>query len=149
MAFDYISIEDQLSPTGTLTVAGSSTSSEENRTSSIYTILIDVTPTQSNANGGNFTLSIHYESNDSAHTASGTTLLDFTFMGLCQSVTPATGTAAVLNSCEISDDLTEIYFSVNTLTGGQPIRISTQVSNPLYVSTRGIRGFYVDFINVN
>lgn len=68
-------------------------------------------------------------------------------MGLCQSVTPNSGAAAVLNSCEISDDLTEIYFSVNSLTGGQAIRISTQISNPLYVSERGIRAYYVDFIS--
>ena len=128
-------------------MAASSTSSEKARTSSIYSILIDITPTLSNSNGGNFTLYIHYDSGDAAHTSSGTTLKDFYFMGLCQSVTPATGTAAILNSCEISDDLTEIYFSVNSLTAAQPIRISTQISNPLYVSTRGIRGYYVDFVS--
>ena len=112
MAFDFISIENTLGSTGTLTVAASSTSSEENKTSSIYTILIDLTPTQTNANGGNFTLQIHYDSGDANHN-SGTTDKDFTFMGLCQSVTPAVGSAAVLNSCDISDDLTEIYFSLN------------------------------------
>ena len=68
-------------------------------------------------------------------------------MGLCQSVTPSSGSAATLNSCEISDDLTEIYFSVNSITAAQPICIQTQVSNPMYVSTRGIRVHYVDFIS--
>ena len=100
-----------------------------------------------NANGGNFTLSIHYDDGDATHTTDDSTLLDFSFMGLCQSVTPSTGTAATLNYCEISDDLSEIYFSVTSLTASQPIRIQTQVSNPLYVSTRGIRAYYVDFIS--
>lgn len=96
--------------------------------------------------GGNFTLEIHYDSADANHNT-GTGLTDFSFMGLCQSVTPNSGAAAILNSCEISDDLTKIYFSVNTLTAAQPIRISTQVSNPLFVSTRGIGAFYVDFVS--
>lgn len=105
-----------------------------------------MTPSQTNSNGGNFTLQINYDSADPNHN-SGTTNKDFTFMGLCQSVTPASGSAAVLNSCDISDDLTEIYFSLNEITGGQAIRISTQISNPLYSSTRGIGAFYVDFIS--
>lgn len=105
-------------------------------------------PSLTNTNGGNFTLKIYYDSGNAAHTsASATGLLDFTFMGLCQSVTPSSGAAAVLNSCEISDDLTQITFSVNTVTAAQPIRIQTQISNPLYVSTRGIRAYYVDFIS--
>lgn len=57
-----------------------------------------MTPTIDNSNGGNFTLSIHYDDQDGDH-ASGTGLLDFTFMGLCQSVDPGSGTAAVLNYC--------------------------------------------------
>lgn len=69
-------------------------------------------------------------------------------MGLCQSISPTPGTAAaVLNYCEISDDLTKIYFSINSITGGSVIRIKTQVSNPLFQSTRGIRAHYVDFIS--
>ena len=107
---------------------------------------MDITPSLSSSKGGNFTLEIHYDSGDGTHN-SGTGLIDFNFMGLCQSITPSSGSAAVLNYCEISDDLTKIYFSVNTLTAAQPIRISTQVSNPLFVSTRGIRAFYVDFIS--
>jgi hypothetical protein len=43
--------------------------------------------------------------------------------------------------------LTKITFSVNSITANQPIRIQTQISNPLYVSTRGIRAYYVDFIS--
>ena len=116
--------------------------------SSIYTVYIEVTPSVSSSTyGGNFTISIHYDDTDPLQSADSSGLLDFTFMGLCQSVTPSTGSATALNSCSISDDLTEIYFSVNSFTLGQPIRIQTQVNNPLYVSNRGIRAYVVDFIS--
>ena len=46
--------------------------------------------------GGNFTLEIHYDSGDANHNT-GTGLTDFSFMGLCQSVTPNSGDAAILN----------------------------------------------------
>lgn len=105
LAFGYIYIESRLGAAGTLTVAATSSSAEKARTSSIYTIEIDLTPTMTSTTGGNFTLSIYYDSTDADHN-SGTTTSDFFFMGLCQSVTPASGAAAVLNSCEISDDLT-------------------------------------------
>lgn len=128
-------------------VAVTTSSASANIPASIYTINIDITPSLGSTTGGNFTLYIHYDSGDGAHTGSGTTLLDFSFMGLCQSITPATGTAAVLNGCEISSDLSTITFSVNSITANQPIRIQTQISNPLYKSTRGIRAYYVDFIS--
>ena len=43
--------------------------------------------------------------------------------------------------------MTTITFSVNTVTAAQPIRIQTQINNPMYFSTRGIRVHYVDFIS--
>ncbi len=82
-----------------MTVSTSTSSVSANTVASIYSINIDITPTITNANGGNFTLQIYYDSTNGVHTASGSGLLDFTFMGLCQSVTPATGAAAVLNNC--------------------------------------------------
>lgn len=80
-------------------MAVSTSSASANIPASIYTVNIDVTPSISSSIGGNFTLYIYYDSTNVAHTGSGTTLLDFSFMGLCQSVTPATGSAAVLNGC--------------------------------------------------
>lgn len=118
-----------------------------NRVASIYTLNIEVTPTVSLSTGANFTIKIHYDSTNVQHTGSGTALLDFSFMGLCQSVTPTTGAAAVFNFCEISDDLSTITFSVSSITASQPIRIRTQISNPLYASIRGLRAHYVDFIS--
>ena len=74
-----------------------------NRAASIHTITIDVTPKLSNTNGGNFTLSIHYDSADTTDhnnpTIGSSGEIDYKFMGLCQSVDPGSGTAAVLNSC--------------------------------------------------
>lgn len=98
-AFGFISIQPRLASTGTLTIATSSTSSSVNTVAAIYTINIDITPQSVNQNGGNFTLYLYYDSADAVHTASGSGLIDFTFMGLCQSVTPAVGNATVLNNC--------------------------------------------------
>ena len=84
---------------GTIVVANSTSSVLANTVASIYTINIDITPSLTNSNGGNFTIQIYYDSANAVHTASGSGLLDFTFMGLCQSITPATGAAAILNSC--------------------------------------------------
>ena len=115
-----------------------------NRPSSIYTINIYVTPTKTQANGGNFTLSLYYDSSVATHTNSGSGLLDFTFMGLCQSVSAGPGlSAAVLNYCEISSDLSTITFSMSSVTAGTVILITTQVKNPLYKSVRGIKGYWV------
>jgi hypothetical protein len=101
-AFEFINIEKDLSLTGgvnTLTIAASSSSSEKNRPASIYTIDIDITPSKSQSKGGNFTISLYYDALDANHN-SGTTLLDFTFMGLCQSKSAGIGlAAAVLNFC--------------------------------------------------
>lgn len=99
-AFGYISIQSFLATASTMTVAINPVNAGSATTvSSIYTTNIDITPTITNNDGANFTLLIHYDSGNGAHVASGTGLLDFTFMGLCHSVTPATGTAAVLNNC--------------------------------------------------
>ena len=73
MGFSYISIEDDLASTGTMTVAVTSpVGSEATRVSSIYTIYIEVTPSLPNTNGGNFTLNIHYDSGDTTHTTDST-----------------------------------------------------------------------------
>jgi hypothetical protein len=149
-AFGFINVEKDLALTGgvnTLGIAVSSSSSEKNRPTSIYTINIDVTPSKTQANGGNFTLSLYYENADPTHN-SGSGLLDFSFMGLCQSVSPGPGlSAAVLNFCDISSDLSTITFSMSQVTASQVIRISTQVKNPLYKSTRGVKGYWVEFIS--
>jgi hypothetical protein len=36
---------------------------------------------------------------------------------------------------------------MNSVVANQVIRISTQVQNPLYKSTRGIRGYWVEFVS--
>lgn len=121
----------------------SSTSSSKNRASQIYTIDIEITPTVSNSNGGNFTAYLY---ND----GTGTSLLDFSFVGICQSAVPLSCpscAAAILNYCTISTDLSTITFSTSTVTASTPIRITTQVQNPSYVATRGIKVFWVDLIS--
>ena len=64
-AFNFINVEKDLSLTGgvaTMGIVVSSSSSEQNRPASIYTINIDITPSKSQAKGGNFTLSLYYDS---------------------------------------------------------------------------------------
>ena len=73
LAFGYIYIESRLGAAGTLTVAATSSSAEKARTSSIYTIEIDLTPTMTSTTGGNFTLSIYYDSTDADHNSGTTT----------------------------------------------------------------------------
>lgn len=148
LAFAYINVEAQLSPTGTLGFSVNTVSVSTSTTpASIYSINIDLIPTISNANGGNFTLSIYYNSLNATHN-SGTGQLDFSFMGLCQSTSVSVGVAAaVLDFCSISSDLSTITFSMQSITAGTMIRISTQVKNPLYQSIRGIRGYWTDFIS--
>lgn len=77
-------------------------------------------------------------------------MLDFSFAGICQSVIPPSCpscTAAVLNYCTISTDLSTITFSASTVTANTPIAITTQVQNPVYVSTRGVRAYWVNFVS--
>ena len=85
-----------------------------------------------------------------SHQTSGTSLLDFSFAGICQSAIPAscpTCAAAILNSCSISSDLSTISFSTGTVTAGTIITITAQIQNPVYISTRGVRAYWVDFIS--
>lgn len=104
-------------------------------------------PSITDTNGGNFTLQIYYNPLNLTHN-SGTGLLDFSFMGLCQSSSVSPGVPpAVLNFCSISSDLSTITFSMNSVTAGTTIQITTQVQNPLYQSIRGIRGYWTDFIS--
>jgi hypothetical protein len=100
-AFGYYYVHPA-SLTSTMGVTVSSTSSNKNKASQIYTVDIEVTPTISSANGGNFTAFLYYNSAVASHLASGTTILDFSFVGICQSAVPIscpTCPAAILNFC--------------------------------------------------
>ena len=146
LAFGYIGVLSPLATPNTLIVVCNSSSSQSTVPAAIYTYDIYITPTISSSTGGNFTLQIYYSSADATH-STGTAINDFTFMGLCQSAATNLAAAAVLNFCSISSDLSTITFSVNTVTAGTAIRISTSVSNPPYYSIRGIRGFWTEFIS--
>lgn len=146
LAFGYIGVLTPLATPNTLGVIGNSTSSQSTVPAAIYSYDIYITPAVSSSTGGNFTLQIYYSSGDATH-STGTAINDFTFMGLCQSAATNLAAAAVLNYCSISSDLSTITFSVNTVTAGTAIRITTSVSNPSYYSVRGIQGFWTEFIS--
>jgi hypothetical protein len=141
LAFGFIDINAALSSTGTLGIICNSSSTQQYVPSSIYSFDIYITPGVSSSNGGNFSLSIYYDSGAGAH-ATGTSINDFTFMGLCQSAATNGGSAAVLLFCSISSDLSTITFALSSVTSGTAIRISTSISNPLYNSVRGIKGYW-------
>lgn len=148
-AFGYYYVHP-VSFSSSMTLSVSSTSSNRNKPSQIYTVDIEVTPTISSATGGNFTAYLYYDGTVTDHTNSGTTLLDFSFVGICQSAVPLSCPAceaAVLNYCTISTDLSTITFSAATITASTPIRITTQVQNPAYVSKRGVKIYWVDFVS--
>ena len=96
LGFAYIGIDPVLGAANTLTVVASSTSANRARAASIYSLQIDITPTITKDTGGNFTAMIYYDSGEIIHN-SGTTLLDFEFIGLCQSIANDAGNTAVLN----------------------------------------------------
>lgn len=146
LAFGYISVLTPLATSNTLSIIGNSSSSQKNVPSAIYSFDVYITPTVASNTGGNFTIYIYYDSGDATHNT-GTTINDFTFMGLCQSAATVGNSAAVLNYCSISSDLSTITFSVNIVAANQAIRISTSVSNPPYSSIRGIQGYYTEFIS--
>ena len=146
MAFGYVDILAPLSPTGNLGVLCNSSSTQATVPASIYSFDIYLTPTASSATGGNFTLFIYYDNAD-ATMNTGTSIIDFSFMGLCQSAAITGGSAAVLLFCTISSDLSKITFAMESVTGGQTIRISTSISNPAYHSVRGIKGYWTEFIS--
>ena len=92
LAFGYLDIlAAVVAPS--LAIIANSTSSQNTVPTSIYSIDIYLTPSISSSTGGNFTLFISYTV-DLRNT--GTTINDFSFMGLCQSAATATLTAAVL-----------------------------------------------------
>jgi hypothetical protein len=101
-----------------------------------------ITPTISSPTGANFTISIYYSNSDPLH-STGSTLNDFSFVGLCQPSITVGNPAANLTYCLISSDLSTITFSVPELVAYVPIRISTSINNPLYYSIRGIKGYWV------
>lgn len=143
LAFGYLDILAALSGgnIGSLAIVANSSSSQKTIPTSIYSLDIYVTPGQSSTTGGNFTLFIYYDSTVGLQ-STGTTIIDFSFMGLCQSAATANSNAAVLQFCSISSDLSTITFAVGTVTAGQAIRISTSISNPAYRSVRGIKGYW-------
>jgi len=146
MAFGYISVLDPLTTSNGLGIIANSSSSQRNVPAAIYSFDVYITPTVARTTGGNFTIYIYYDSGDGTH-GTGTSLNDFTFMGLCQSAATVGSAAAVLNFCSISSDLSTITFSVNSVVAHQTIRISTSVSNPPYHSIRGIKGYWTEFIS--
>ena len=98
-AFSYINVED-ISEVGTgLVITTASNSVQQFSPAAIYTVDIDITPTKTQAKGGNFTLQLYYDNTEPLHN-SGTTLKDFRFVGLCQSKSAGIGlAAAILNYC--------------------------------------------------
>jgi hypothetical protein len=146
MAFGFIDILPQLSPQGNLDVKCNSSSTQSKVPAAIYSYDIYLTPSVTSSNGGNFTISIYYDSGVPAQ-QTGTTLIDFSFMGLCQSAATNSASAAVLIFCSISSDLSTITFAMSSVSAGQAIRITTSISNPVYYSVRGIRAYYSEFIS--
>lgn len=144
MAFGYVDILPSLSGTGlnTLGVVCNSTSSQANVPAAIYSYDIYLTPTIGSTTGGNFTVFIY----DSGMNT-GTTINDFSFMGLCQSAPTNGASAAVLLSCSISSDLSTITFAMSSVTASQAIRISTSINNPVYYSIRGIKAYWTEFVS--
>lgn len=147
MAFGFIDILAPLGSTGSLAINCNSTSAQSTVPAAIYSFDIYVTPAVTSVNGGNFTLYIYYDSGLGLH-STGTSIIDFTFMGLCQSSPTNSLSAAVLLYCSISSDLSTITFAIGQqVTAGQTIRITTSVSNPVYNSVRGIKGYWTEFIS--
>lgn len=142
MAFGFVDILPQLSPQGNLGVICNSSSSQATVPAAIYSYDIYLTPSVSSSNGGNFTISIYYDNTDPTQSVTGTSIIDFSFMGLCQSAATNSASAAVLIYCSISSDLSTITFAMSGVTAGQAIRITTSISNPVYYSVRGIKAYW-------
>jgi hypothetical protein len=119
LAFGYLDILAAVSGgnIGSLAIVANSSSSQKTVPTSIYSLDIYVTPTQSSSTGGNFTLFIYYDSTVGLQ-STGTSIIDFSFMGLCQSAATANSNAAVLQFCSISADLSTITFAVGSVTSG-------------------------------
>lgn len=145
MAFAYLDILAPLSSPGGLGLVCNSTSSQATVPSAIYSYDIYITPTVTSTTGGNFTIKIYYTSGAPMNT--GTSIIDFSFMGLCQSAATNSDPAAVLIFCSISNDLSTITFAMDSVTQNVPIRISTSISNPAYHSVRGIKAYWTEFIS--
>lgn len=146
MAFGYVDILPLLSPQGNLGVIGNSSSSQATVPAAIYSFDIYLTPSVSSSSGGNFSISIYYDSAVPAHNT-GTTIIDFSFMGLCQSAATDSASAAILIYCSISSDLSTITFAMSSVTAGQAVRITTSISNPVYYSVRGIKAYWTEFVS--
>lgn len=149
LAYGYYFIETTVSgPPTTLDLAVSSPTSPITRAGIIYYLNIDVTPTISSSTGGNFTISLYYDSTVPSHLTGSAGLMDFQIVGDCQAIPFCAGcVAATLNNCNIDNSLESLTFSLASVVAGQPIRIQTEVQNPLYRTVRGIRGYWVDSVN--
>lgn len=145
MAFAYVDILAPLASPGTLGLVCNSSSTQAAIPSAIYSYDIYLTPTQGSSTGGNFTIKIYYTAGAPMNT--GTSIIDFSFMGLCQSAATNSNAAAVLLFCSISNDLSTITFAMDSVTANVPIRISTSISNPAYHSVRGIKAYWTEFIS--
>lgn len=145
-AFGYVDILGPLASSGTLVVDCNSTSSQATVPAAIYSFDIYLTPTVTSTTGGNFTVSIYYDSSVPAHLP-GTSIIDFSFMGLCQSAATNTLSAAVLLFCTISSDLSTITFALESVNANQAIHITTSISNPAYASVRGVKAYWTEFIS--
>lgn len=146
LAFGYLDILAPLATPNTLGVICNSSSTQITVPSSIYSFDIYLTPAVSSTTGGNFTVYIYYD-NAVPGMLTGTSIIDFSFMGLCQSAATNGASAAVLLYCSISSDLSTITFALSSVTAGSAIRISTSISNPAYFSQRGIKAYWTEFIS--
>jgi hypothetical protein len=117
LAFGYLDILATVAAPyiGSLGMIVNSTSTQNTIPTSIYSLDIYLTPTRSSSTGGNYTLFIYYDSTVGVQ-ATGTSINDFTFMGLCQSAATVSSSAAVLLFCSISSDLSTITFAVSSVT---------------------------------
>ena len=145
-AFGFIDIFAPLAAQNTLSIIANTSNSQKNVPAAIYNFDIYIMPTISSSTGANFTLNIYYSGTEPLH-VTGTTLIDFSIVGLCQSSASTGFAAANLTFCLISSDLSTITFSVPSLTANVPIRITTSINNPAYYSVRGIRGYWVESIS--
>ena len=146
MAFGYIDILAPISSANTMGVICNSSSTQATVPAAIYSFDIYLTPSVASTTGGNFTVYIYYDNADAMQNT-GTSIIDFSFMGLCQSAATNGGSAAVLLFCTISSDLSTITFAMESVTANQAIRISTSISNPVYHSIRGIKAYWTEFIS--
>lgn len=142
-ALSFLAIESLAPTTGVMAISNLATISDYQRAGAIFSTNIDITPSITLPKGGNFTIKIYNDQTNVNHQVSSSGLLDFSFLGICYSVTSPSGPPPPLNFCTISEDFSSFSFSISSITAGQTIRIRTEIKNPLYVSKRGLRAHLV------